>query len=153
VAQAAAAALDKGHIPRERREKLLREVNDGDALATINAMFGALPIAQRLRRIEERLDLASERALADGAHQHLSGLGNSQLRALETGAKVAGLPAFVPRASDGAGSGREGSKKFSIQIILGPGPGQTVSINATPQDLAENEIEGEVADTTNGDTT
>jgi hypothetical protein len=126
-ARAAAAAVGKDSAARAQRKQQLAAIDKGDALAVVDALFNAQAMAERLRQVEDRLDAASEKAPADGAHQHLAAMSGAQIRALETTARLGSVGGYAAPRNVGPGSGGEGSK-FSI-TILGE---KTVSINATP---------------------
>jgi hypothetical protein len=66
-AQAAAAAVAKDSAAREQRARHLAAIDNGDALAVVDALFSASALAKKLDRIEGRLERASEIAYSSSA--------------------------------------------------------------------------------------
>jgi hypothetical protein len=116
---------------RHEREKLSAAVasNAPTPAQFVEAFFGLKAQAEKLERIEARLERMAAVAEAGGSPTGVATLAAQQLRGIETGAKLVGLPGFVPaRATDHAVAG----SKFEVNIVF-TGAGRTESFTvATP---------------------
>jgi hypothetical protein len=145
-ARVAAAAIDRGRARRDRRAKMTA-LADNDPLAITDALFNVNGLAQRLRKVEDRLEAASEKAAASDAHRDLAGLASQQIKSLETTARLGSVGGYAAPRDRVAGG--EGWSTFSVTIIL---DGKEHRIATAPGHVPPPpEIEGEVAETENGE--
>ena len=123
------AIVSKGAAPREERRQLA-EAAAADAPTPqqfVDAFFGLKAQAEKLQRIEDRLDRIAVVAEANQAPGAVATVAAQQLRAVETGSKLAGAGGFAAPKSIGAGGGAQ----FNLIIQFGD---HEERISATPID-------------------
>jgi hypothetical protein len=114
--QAQREAEQRQEIEKQKIQQSIAAYDDGDAGARALASLSATSQALKVVKTEGWLEDGVARAQETGAISALPNLANSYLRSIETGARIAGLPGFVPsRSIDG---GIEATK-FEVNIILG----------------------------------
>jgi hypothetical protein len=115
------AIADKGAAPQRQRENLAVAAASSDTPTPaefVEAFFGLKAQAEKLQRIEDRLERMAVAAETGGSPSGVAVLSAQALRGIETGPKLAGLPGFVPaRGADQVTAGT----KFSVVIQLGDG--------------------------------
>jgi hypothetical protein len=122
------AIADKGATPRRHREDLAAAASaDAPTPAEfVEAFFGLKAQAEKLQRIEDRLERMAALAEGNQSPNGVAQLAAQQLRSVEVGAKVAGVGGY------GAQRGTEpvGGQTFSINILFSSG--EQVSITPAP---------------------
>ena len=109
----------------------------------VEAFFGLKAQAEKLQRIEDRLERVAVLAEESASPNAVAQVAAQQLRSVEVGARVAGVGGYgTARATDQP----LGRQTFSINIMFAS-TGETVSINTPVQDSASaGEIPGELDD-------
>jgi hypothetical protein len=122
--QAAAAALDKGRAIRQQRTQQLAAIGQGDPAAIVTAVLGMQAQVEKMQRIEARLERVADAAEQGGSPSGVAAIAGQQLRGVEVGARLAGIPAFVPRRED------PGTPAVFSLVINIPGEAQPFTLNA-----------------------
>jgi hypothetical protein len=116
-AQDRLAIVSKGAAPRQERQQLAAAAAS-DAPSPkdyAEAFFGLKAQAEKLSRIEERLERMAALAEAGTSANTVAQLAAQQLRGVEVGARLAGAGGYAP----GKGPGENAGTPFSVNIILG----------------------------------
>jgi hypothetical protein len=95
----------------------------------VNAALGAPRQAEKLVRIENRLERMATLAEQNGSPGQVAAIATAQLRAVETGAKLAGVGGFAPQKADGGGN----QPVFSLTFVFPDRPAQTIDFAAVGQ--------------------
>jgi hypothetical protein len=97
----------------------------------VEAFFSLKAQAEKLDRIEQRLERVAVVAETNGSASSVAQLSAQQLRSVEVGARLSGLPHFVPQRSiDQPGAS---PNTFSINIVFsGSGRTETISVTGAP---------------------
>jgi len=136
-ARVALEAIEKGRTVRDRRERLVREAADGDALAVLS--LGS--IAADLARIFGRLDGAAESASDGGQHSGHAALAAQLLRGLELRSRLGGHDRPAPSAGDRqpfAVNIHFSTETVSITPVAQSGPDRVLDVgNPLVEDLQE----------------
>lgn len=120
----------KGSAARDDRAQLAAAVSsDAPTPAQfVEAFFGLKAQAEKLQRIESRLERMAALAEDNQSPNGVAQVAAQQLRGVEVGAKVAGVGGYAPvRAADQAAAG----VPFQINIIFS-GSRETISLAAMP---------------------
>jgi hypothetical protein len=133
--------------PQRERKKLATAAKASSEISTpdlVEAVLGLRAQLGRMVSIEARLERAATAAEAQGAFPAVAQVASQQLRAVELGGKIAGLPGLVPQRL--VGDVVPGTT-FEVNIHLG-GHVETISmstpatthpvIDADPEDQAAN---------------
>jgi hypothetical protein len=116
-AQDRLAIVSKGAGPRQERQQLATAAAS-DAPSPqdyADAFFGLKAQAEKLSRIEERLERMAAAAEGAGSSSGVAQLAAQQLRSVEVGAKLAGSGGYAP--GKGPGEGGTGTH-FAVNIHL-----------------------------------
>jgi len=119
-AQDRLAVLAKDSVERQQRKNLAAVASSDTPTATqfVEAFFGLKAQAEKLQRIEDRLERMAALAEDNQSPNGVAQVAAQQLRSVEVGAKVAGVGGFAPaRVADQAAGGQT----FSINILFGNG--------------------------------
>ncbi len=139
------AIAGKGDAPRRERQQLAAAAaSDAPTPAQfVEAFFGLKAQAEKLQRIEDRLERVAVLAEESASPNAVAQVAAQQLRSVEVGARVAGVGGYATaRAIDQPLAGQ----KFSINIIFAS-TGETVSITTPVQASAPvSVIDGEPED-------
>jgi hypothetical protein len=126
-----------GAEQRQRKELAQAAASDTPSIREIvEAAFGLLAQATKITRVEEHLDKGAEIAAAAGSPAGVAAIAGQQLRAIEVGSRLAGLPGFtpVPQVINQAGD----REKFSVNIIFqGAGHTETITVAADCNDARQ----------------
>jgi hypothetical protein len=120
VAQDQIALVGKGRAARLHRERLAAAgASDAPTPAQfVEAFFGLRAQAEKLTRIEDRLERVAVLAEESASPNAVAQVAAQQLRSVEVGAKVAGVGGYAPaRAADQPAAGA----KFSVTIQFSNG--------------------------------
>jgi hypothetical protein len=131
-AQDRLAILSKDSEARRAREQLaIAAASDAPTPGQfVEAYFGLKAQAEKLERIEARLERMATLAEAGGSHNGVATLAAQQLRGIETGARLTGLPGFTPAAQVGGSPGVR--PVFSVNILFSSGRQETIAVTAVP---------------------
>lgn len=125
-AASALAIAGKGAAPRQERQRLA-DAADSDSPTPaqfVEAFFGLKAQAEKLQRIEDRLERVAVLAEDSASPNAVAQVAAQQLRSVEVGARVAGVGGYsLQRAPELAGG-----QTFSINIHFAS-TGETVSIS------------------------
>ena len=130
------AIAGKGAPAREKRRQLAAAAaTDAPPPAQfVEAYFGLRAQAEKLQRIEERLERMAALAEETKSPHGVAQVAAQQLRSVEVGARVAGTGGYgAQKVSTG-----NGAEVFSVNIFLG---GETIAISV-PQAGQANTIDG-----------
>ena len=108
----------------------------------VEAYFGLRAQAEKLQRIEDRLERMAALAEESKSLHGVAQVAAQQLRSVEIGAKVAGTGGY---AAQKGGNDGQGGSPFSVNVYFAS-TGQTVSITPVSQPRADRVANG-VADT------
>ncbi len=114
------AIAEKAAAPQRQRQRLAAAASaDAPTPAEfVEAFFGLKAQAEKLQRIEDRLERMAALAEDNQSPNGVAQVAAQQLRGVEVGAKVAGVGGYAPaRAADQAAGGQT----FSINILFGNG--------------------------------
>jgi hypothetical protein len=128
---------------RQRQEIAAAATSDAPTPAQfVEAFFGLKAQAEKLQRIEHRLERVAVLAEESASPNAVAQVAAQQLRSVEVGAKVAGVGGYAPaRAADQAA----GAQTFSVNIIFAS-TGETVSINPVTGTVPASMVDGELED-------
>ncbi len=99
-----------------RRTQQLAAIEQGDPVA-VAAALGLAAQAAKLERIEQRLERVAVVAETAGSPAGVATIAAQQLRGVEVGSRLGGIPGFVPAAVQAIGPpGME--PRFSVLIIF-----------------------------------
>lgn len=120
------AIAGKGAAPRqERRELAAAAASDAPTPAEfVEAYFGLRAQAEKLQRIEDRLERMATLAEHSQSPNGVAQVAAQQLRSVEVGAKVASTGGYAPQRAPAGGAG---AQTFSVNIHFAS-TGQTLSI-------------------------
>ncbi len=140
-AQDRLAVLRKGTGPREAREQLAHAAA-ADAPSPqefADAFLGLKAQAQKLEKIEARLERLAVQAEAAKSANSVAQIAAQQLRSVEVGAKLAGAGGYAPAKAPADGAKRG----FAVNIILGGERHEVITVAAEPLTV-EGETIGDV---------
>jgi hypothetical protein len=123
------AILAKDSTVRQHREQFAAAAAyDAPTPAQfVEAFFGLKAQAEKLQRIEDRLERVAVLAEESASPNAVAQVAAQQMRGIEVCAKIAGVGAYAPaRASDPGAGGQT----FAVNILFSNG--ETVSIATTP---------------------
>jgi hypothetical protein len=124
--RAAVAALDRGRANREQRADQRAAIAQADPVAITEAIGLAAQIA-KLAAIESRLERMAVAAETNGSSTGVAVLSAQALRGIETGAKLAALPGFIPQR---LGGDTQPGQVFEVSIhFSGTGKTETISMS------------------------
>ena len=128
VAQDRLAIASKGAAPREERKQIAKAAaaDTPTVQEFVDAFFGLKAQAEKLQRIEDRLERMAALAESNESATGVAALAGNQLRAVETGAKLVGTGGFATPKMANMGGGP--LVQFTIQYSGAP----PFSISATP---------------------
>jgi hypothetical protein len=138
---AAVAALDRGRTQRQQREQQLTAIEQGDPVAVALAAFGMPQQLDKVTQVEQRLTRMADAAEATGSAAAVAQLAGQQLRAVETGSRLAGVGGFAAAAQATVQPGT--TPVFSVNIIFSNGRREEINI-VEPCSRIEQEIDGDV---------
>jgi hypothetical protein len=127
AAQEQLAIVGKGAGPRQERQQLATAAaSDAPTPAQfVEAFFGLKAQAEKLQRIEDRLERMAVAAETNGSSTGVAALSAQALRGIETGAKLAALPGFVPQRLTGDTAP---GTTFEVNIMFSDGKQETISV-------------------------
>ena len=123
------AIMNKGAAPKQERQQIAAAAaaDVPSPQAFVDAFLGLKAQAEKLQRIEERLERMAALAESNESANGVAQISAQQLRGVEVGAKLAGAGGY---AAPKAGAGGEGAV-FSVNIMFGGGQTvETISVNA-----------------------
>lgn len=126
--RAAVAALDRGRAHQEQRAKQRAAIAQADPVAITEAIGMSAQVA-KLIAIEQRLERMAAASETNGSATGVAVLSAQALRGIETGAKLAALPGFVPQRSI---EGVSGEAKFAVHIVFSNGVNESISFGQAP---------------------
>jgi len=123
------ALVTKGAGPRHEREQLAAAVASGTPTPQefADAVLGLRAQAEKLQRIEARLERMAEIAEKSGSPNGVAVVVSQQLRGVEVGAKLAGVGGYAPQKTPGTGA----AAAFSLTINLPEGHSATITAPGT----------------------
>jgi hypothetical protein len=124
-AQDRLAIISKGAGVREERQQLAQAAaaTTPSTEQLIDAYLGMRAQIEKLSAIEGRLERMATIAEAGGSHNGVAALAGQQIRAIETGAKLAGTGGYAPRAVG------EGTVQQPVSITINfAGEGESITI-------------------------
>jgi hypothetical protein len=128
-AQDRLAILARDSAERQRRQELATTAASADGPSPaefVEAFFGLKAQAEKLQRIEDRLERMASLAEDNQSPNGVAQVAAQQLRSVEVGAKVAGVGGYGAQRGTEPGSGQT----FSINILFSSG--EQVSITPAP---------------------
>jgi hypothetical protein len=141
-AQDRLAIISKGAGVREERQQLAQAAA-ADAPSPqqfADAVLGLRAQAEKLERIENRLERMAVAAETGGSANAVSQLSAQQIRSVEVGARLAGVGGYAPRAVG------EGATQAPVSITFNFDSGQTESFTVLPQQPAPSPPDDTAAD-------
>ena len=124
------AIMSKGTAPQQERQQLASAAA-ADAPTPqqfVDAYLGLKAQADKLQRIEERLERMAAVAELNGSSNGVAQVAAQQLRGVEVGSKLAGAGGYAPQNLIGTNNGQT----FSVNIIFGSG--ETLSVQSIAGD-------------------
>jgi hypothetical protein len=119
------AIMNKGAGPQQERQQLAAAAATDTPTPQqfVDAFLGLKAQAEKLQRIEERLERMAALAEANESASGVAQIAGQQLRGVEVGAKLAGAGGYAPQKLAGGAEGM-----FSVTIVLGEGRTETISV-------------------------
>lgn len=134
------AITEKGATAQKQRERLAAAASV-DALTPaefVEAFFGLKAQAEKLQRIEDRLERMAALAEESQSPNGVAQVAAQQLRSVEVGAKVAGVGVYAPAA---LATGQSSGSVFAVNIIFSDGKAETISVRTEDRaDVAAVEV-------------
>jgi hypothetical protein len=135
----------KGEEHRQERQQLAAAVASGAPTPQefADAVLGLRAQAEKLQRIEARLERMAELAEQNGSPGGAAIVAGQQLRGVEVGAKLAGVGGYAPQKGSGPGI----PSTFTLVINLPGAEPTTITAPAVPTDELPEDVPAEAEET------